>query len=426
MSVGANWHRFHLADRWWHLTLCERLLTCALIPLGIRQPLTGATLDGNISNLNRQRRLSCLQSCLLIHRLSSSLSYVVPCHVTAMPAGVRVEKVTGSTQSDNATVRTANGKELTASRGVVVATEGPAAQKVLGEALELSPSQEGAPKGTCNLYFRRAVCWACVGTLVGSAGMQLQIVLPLPLAHHACVHIQAQPALSRVETRWQAKLQSRNPQPGSCSAACHADEHPQAPCLAGARDTPRNVHQLYPALMQDCYCPATGQHPVPERRWHGHRQQRLLPKHRCALICTPGPGESFASGLLSLACAASHLAALCAPEAAPFPAAGLMDSQVITCHKSAALHASTASNVHSNMLLVLLLQHLVSLSTIGTHDELSDDQLASQAKQQMAEWFGPQLVDDWQLLKVYRIFYAQPPQVGLSEPQQTTVWFSSA
>ena len=78
------------------------------------------------------------------------------------------------------------------------------------------------------------------------------------------------------------------------------------------------------------------------------------------------------------------------------------------------------------MLLVLLLQHLVSLSTIGTHDELSDDQLASQAKQQMAEWFGPQLVDDWQLLKVYRISYAQPPQVGLSEPQQTTVWFSSA
>ncbi len=65
------------------------------------------------------------------------------------------------------------------------------------------------------------------------------------------------------------------------------------------------------------------------------------------------------------------------------------------------------------MLLVLLLQHLVSLSTIGTQDELSDDQLASQAKQQMAEWFGPQLVDDWQLLKVYRISYAQPPQVGL-------------
>lgn len=77
-----------------------------------------------------------------------------------MPAGVRVEKVTGSTQSDNATVRTADGKELTASRGVVVATEGPAAQKLLGEALELSPSQEGAPKGTCNLYFRRAICWA--------------------------------------------------------------------------------------------------------------------------------------------------------------------------------------------------------------------------------------------------------------------------
>ena len=54
-------------------------------------------------------------------------------------------------------------------------------------------------------------------------------------------------------------------------------------------------------LMQDCYCPTARQHPVPERRWQGHHQQRLLPQHCCALICPPGPGESFATGLLSSA-----------------------------------------------------------------------------------------------------------------------------
>ena len=84
-----------------------------------------------------------------------------------------MDKVTGSTQSENATVRTADGKELTASRGVVVATEGPAAQKLLGQALELSPSHEGAPKGTCNLYFRQANAGHISGLWWGSDRLML-------------------------------------------------------------------------------------------------------------------------------------------------------------------------------------------------------------------------------------------------------------
>ena len=111
-------------------------------------------------------------------------------------------------------------------------------------------------------------------------------------------------------------------------------------------------------------------------------------------------------------------------------------SQRSTCHKSAALQAMCTATCFVSCFcstwslfpplacstggLALLLQHLVSLSTIGIHSELSDDQLASQAKQQMAEWFGAQLVDDWQLLRVYRIPYAQPPQVRLQEMQQAT------
>ncbi len=43
---------------------------------------------------------------------------------------------------------------LQASRGVVVAVDGPAARELLGSALDAEPSQPGPGVGTCNLYFR--------------------------------------------------------------------------------------------------------------------------------------------------------------------------------------------------------------------------------------------------------------------------------
>ncbi|CAL5224451.1 g7140 [Coccomyxa viridis] len=55
-------------------------------------------------------------------------------------------------------------------------------------------------------------------------------------------------------------------------------------------------------------------------------------------------------------------------------------------------------------------QALVSLSTIGTQSDLSDSELAEKCKAEMAEWFGQDEVATWQLLRVYRIPFAQPNQ----------------
>ena len=64
------------------------------------------------------------------------------------------------------------------------------------------------------------------------------------------------------------------------------------------------------------------------------------------------------------------------------------------------------------MLVLVLMQALVSVSTVGTYDELSDAQLEAQARQQLAGWFGASEVATWQHLRTYRIPFAQPSQVG--------------
>ncbi len=72
-------------------------------------------------------------------------------------AGVKVEAVESSTASGGASVRLADGNTITARRGVVVATEGPAAAQLLGSSLEATPSKSEAAVGTCCLYFRCVV-----------------------------------------------------------------------------------------------------------------------------------------------------------------------------------------------------------------------------------------------------------------------------
>lgn len=60
---------------------------------------------------------------------------------------------------------------------------------------------------------------------------------------------------------------------------------------------------------------------------------------------------------------------------------------------------------------VTALQALVSLSTIGTQPDMSDAELGEACKAEMAEWFGADQVACWELLRVYRIPFAQPNQV---------------
>ena len=60
------------------------------------------------------------------------------------------------------------------------------------------------------------------------------------------------------------------------------------------------------------------------------------------------------------------------------------------------------------------MQHLVSVSIIGSHDDMTDDALSSAVHQEMSQWFGAKQTDDWKLLRVYRVPFAQPNQVGPS------------
>ena len=62
------------------------------------------------------------------------------------------------------------------------------------------------------------------------------------------------------------------------------------------------------------------------------------------------------------------------------------------------------------LLLWWLEQALVSVSTIGTQDDMSDEQLAEAAKAELAAWFGEQHTATWELLRIYRIPFAQPNQ----------------
>ena len=72
-------------------------------------------------------------------------------------AGIPVESVTG--HSKGGTVKLANGKSIQATKGIVVATEGISAAKLLGSALQDSPSTTGEAVGTCCLYFRYFYHW---------------------------------------------------------------------------------------------------------------------------------------------------------------------------------------------------------------------------------------------------------------------------
>eukprot|EP00951_Prasinocladus_malaysianus_P008522 scaffold61933_cov46-Prasinocladus_malaysianus.AAC.2 len=57
-------------------------------------------------------------------------------------------------------------------------------------------------------------------------------------------------------------------------------------------------------------------------------------------------------------------------------------------------------------------QALVSVSTIGTFDELNDEDLAAKVKEELAGWFTASETDNWSLIRTYRIPFAQPGQVG--------------
>ena len=61
-------------------------------------------------------------------------------------------------------------------------------------------------------------------------------------------------------------------------------------------------------------------------------------------------------------------------------------------------------------------QTLVSVSTLGTFPEVSDEDLQSRVLSELAGWFSQQEISSWRHLKTYRIPYAQPNQAPPTDP----------
>lgn len=69
-------------------------------------------------------------------------------------AGVAVKDISSSDLESPSQVTLEDGTKLMSRRGVVVATNQKQAEKLLGKALDISPSKRGTTRGTCNLYFK--------------------------------------------------------------------------------------------------------------------------------------------------------------------------------------------------------------------------------------------------------------------------------
>lgn len=66
---------------------------------------------------------------------------------------------------------------------------------------------------------------------------------------------------------------------------------------------------------------------------------------------------------------------------------------------------------------------LISVSVIGTRDDLSDEELQQRVLDELSSWFGKRTVNSWKHLKTYRIPFAQPnqtPPTNLFKPLQLT------
>lgn len=64
---------------------------------------------------------------------------------------------------------------------------------------------------------------------------------------------------------------------------------------------------------------------------------------------------------------------------------------------------------------------LVSVSVIGTRDDMTDNELQQKVLDELRSWFGSTAVDSWRHLKTYRISFAQPnqsPPTDLFKPLQ--------
>lgn len=145
-------------------TIMERLkaegFSQAIIDRFFRPFLGGIFFNTQLTTSSRlfefvMRMLATGSNCLPaggIGALAEQLASRLP--ADTIYTGVKVDKVAPASGSEPAVVQLSGGSSISASKGVVVAVEGPEAARLLGQALQTSPSKPEAGVGTCNLYFK--------------------------------------------------------------------------------------------------------------------------------------------------------------------------------------------------------------------------------------------------------------------------------
>lgn len=61
---------------------------------------------------------------------------------------------------------------------------------------------------------------------------------------------------------------------------------------------------------------------------------------------------------------------------------------------------------------------LVSVSLIGSYDDVADDDLTARVLRELSGWFGEEVVGSWRHLRTYRVKYAQPNQGPPTDPNK--------
>lgn len=91
----------------------------------------------------------------------------------------------------------------------------------------------------------------------------------------------------------------------------------------------------------------------------------------------------------------------------------------IYCTSLTSSYCASLASLPDEACFIMFMQALVSVSTIGTYDGLSDQQLISTVTKELSQWFGASEVASWTHLQTYRIPFAQPnqtPPTNLSRP----------
>jgi hypothetical protein len=136
--------------------------------------------------------------------------------------------------------------------------------------------------------------------------------------------------------------------------------------------------------------------------WQRAGEQLLLPINCGSQLCAHRTGASCTHGGLLGWAGLSYQT--------PSATRMIASSQATAASHVSDLVIKNMTCVTALFVIPALPQTLVSVSTIGTQPDMSEQQLIDAVKQELSAWFSPQQVSTWSHLRTYRIPFAQPNQ----------------